>query len=397
MYANDSLRKLGDVFLGPQHNLHDQKYLEGVRGILVIESFLWVFFQTFAPTAVKDANSTLGPRYQTIIRNTLSVLFWNETLIYSAFILISARTICLPFLRKSTKTTIASVSFQRGIRLWFPVAVSLAITKGIFSSIGTDYIEQFKQATGNTSLDIPYTLRGTLAYFNAVFSLFWTTFNFSTQAGSKAFPSGTLWIVNVIYMQSYTIYMTMVVIPYTRSAWRVQAFVLFILSAWWVQSWAWYSITGLLLADAVVNMDFKAKSRRGIPIWRMSFRLPTWPVYTVLMAAGLAMQYLWTAWRPESGNVELIGHAGLYYTGGLNTDYNLIQPQARDDNYVFLLGFFLLVESSDIAQKLLANSFLTYLGSRSLSTFPPASPGLLAGLLTRHAQFTSSSKASQCT
>jgi hypothetical protein len=319
---------------------------------------------------VKDANSATGPRYQTILRYTLSVLFWNETLIYSTFILISARTICLPFLRKSTKTAVASASFRRGIRLWFPVAVSLAIVKGVFSSTGTEYIEQFKDAIGNTSLDTPYSLRGTLAYFNAVFNLFWTTFDFSSQAGSKAFPSGTLWIVNVIYMQSYSIYMTMLIIPYTRSAWRVQAFVLFILTAWWVQSWAWYSITGLLIADAVVNMDFKAKSQRGIPIWKTSLHFPTWPIYAVLMAAGLGMQYLWTAWRPESGNIELIGHAGLYYTGGLNTEYNVIQPQARDDNYVFLLGFLLFVETCDIAQKLLSNPLLTFLGSRSLSEFP---------------------------
>lgn len=370
MHSTSKFRKLGDVFLGQQRNAHDQKYLEGIRGILVIESFLWVFLQTFAPTTVKDANSTTGPRYQTVLRSTLSVLFWNETLIYSTFILISARTICLPFLRKSTKTAVASASFRRGIRLWFPVAVSLAIVKGVFSSTGTDYIEKFKDATGNTSLDTPYNIRGTLAYFNAVFNLFWTTFDFSSQAGSKAFPSGTLWIVNVIYMQSYTIYLTMVIIPYTRSAWRVQAFVLFILTAWWVQSWAWYSITGLLIADAVVNMDFKLKSQRGIPVWKTSLRFPTWPVYAVLMAAGLAMQYLWTAWRPESGNIELIGHAGLYYTGGLNTEYNVIQPQARDDNYVFLLGFLLFVESSDMAQKLLSNPLLTYLGSRSLSALP---------------------------
>ena len=365
--SSDNARKLGDVFLRPQRTFHDQKYLEGIRGILVVQSFLWVFLQTFAPTAVKDANSTDGPRYQTILRYTLSVLFWNKTLIYSTFILLSARTICIPFLKESSKTTVASASFRRGIRLWFPVSVCLALVKGIFAGTGTEYIEQFVQVTGNTSLDIPYNLRGTLAYFNSVFNLFWTTFDFSAQAGSKAFPSGTLWIVNVIYMQSYTVYMTMVIIPYTRSAWRVQAFVLFMLTAWWVQSWAWYSITGLLLADAVANMGFKAKSQRGIPIWRTTLRFPTWPIYGVLVAAGLAMQYLWTAWRPQSGNIELVGHAGLYYTGGLNTDYNVIQPQARDDNYVFLLGLFLFIESSDIAQRLLSNPLFTYLGSRSLS------------------------------
>lgn len=60
--------------------------------------------------------------------------------------------------------------------------------------------------------------------------------------------------------------MTMVIIPYTRPSWRVKAALFFIITAWWVQSWAWYSITGLFLADMTTNMDFKAKSRRGIKV-----------------------------------------------------------------------------------------------------------------------------------
>ena len=335
----------------------------------MIQSFVWVFLQTFVPATVKSNNQVTGPHYQNTIRKSLSVLFWNEPLISSTFILLSARTICLPFLKNPGRTPIASACFRRGLRLWFPVAVALAIIKIMFHFIGTSYIEEFKEATENTSLDTPYYLKGALGYFNSVFGLFWTTFNFASQAGSKAFPTGTLWIVNVIYAQSYTVYMTMAVIPFTRSRWRVEAFTLFIVTAWWVQSWAWYTITGLLLADAVINMDFKAKAQRGIPVWRTSLRCPTWVLSGLLMAVGLLMQYLWTAWRPEMGNVELIGHAGLYYTGGLNTEYDLIQPQARDDNYVLLLGFVLFMESSDLLQRLLANRLFIYLGSRSLSKF----------------------------
>jgi hypothetical protein len=345
----------------------EQRYLLGVRGLLVIQAFVWVFLQTFVPAAVKDSNNSTGPNYQVILRKSLSVLFWNESLIYSAFIFLSARTVCIPFLRDSTKTSVASACFRRGVRLWFPVAVALAIVKVTFSKIGLDYVDRFKEITGNTSFETPYPLSSFIIYFNSVFNLFWTTFNFSSQAGSLAFPAQTLWVVNVVYAQSYTVYMTMVVIPYTRNRWRVEAAIIFILTAWWVQSWAWYSITGLLLADAVMNMDFKARVPHGVPIWRTPLRCPLWLIYIFLMAAGLTMQYLWVAWRPESSNIELEGHTGLYYTGGLNTDYSLIQPQARDDNYLFLLGFFLLLESSDFVQWLFDNQFFVYLGSRSLS------------------------------
>ena len=367
MSNSASARSFTELFRQLSPPIKEQRYLLGVRGLLVIEAFVWVFLQTFVPAAVKDSNNTTGPFYQTILRKSLSVLFWNESLIYSAFILLSARTICVPFLNISTKTSVASASFRRGIRLWFPVAVALAIVKVTFSKIGLDYVDRFKTITGNSSFETPYLLSSFTIYFNSVFNLFFTTFNFSSQSGSLAFPAQTLWVVNVIYAQSYTVYMTMVIIPYTRNRWRVEAAIIFILTAWWVQSWAWYTITGLTLADAVMNMDFKARARHGVPIWRTRLRCPLWIICVFFMASGLTIEYLWVAWRPQSSNIELKGHTGLYYTGGLNTNYNLIQPQARDDNYLVLLGFFLLLESSDFIQWLFDNRFFVYLGSRSLS------------------------------
>src|SRR5256885_7634369 len=52
---------------------------------------------------------------------------------------------------------------------------------------------------------VPYFIPNAFAYFNSVFVLFWTTHDYTTQAGSTAFPSQTLWIVSAIYQQSYTI------------------------------------------------------------------------------------------------------------------------------------------------------------------------------------------------
>jgi hypothetical protein len=174
----------------------------------------------------------------------------------------------------------------------------------------------------------------------------------------------------VLTRSSFTTYMTMVIIPYTRRSWRVKGAFFFIVTAWWVQSWAWYSITGLLLADMATNMDFKAKAQRGIRVWR-SIRCPSYLIYAVILAAGLVMQYLWVAWRPEYRDDELIAHGGLYYTGGLNENFDVKQPQARDDNYLVLLGFLLCVETSDIVQWTLANPLLVYLGRRSLSKYCP--------------------------
>lgn len=351
------------------HSGPEQGYLLGLRGFLVIQSFLWVFLQTFVPVAVKDSANTIGPTYEKIVRQSLSVLFWNDSLIYSSFILLSARTICIPYLRNPNKTAVASAVFRRGLRLWFPTAVALAIVKILSSTIGTAYIDEFKRETGNFSFETPYDMPNALVYFNSVFNLFWTNNKFFEQAGNTAFPSQTLWIVNVIYSQSYTVYLTMVIIPHTRDAWRIKAYICFIITAWWVQSWAWYSITGLLLVDAVMNMGYMDKAKQGVTVWR-SKRCPTWVPCVLMMTAGLAMQFLWTDWRPQYENRELLAHTGLYYSGGLNTQFNAKEPQARDDDYLLLLGFYLLLECSNTVQKIFQTPFLMYLGRRSLSKRP---------------------------
>lgn len=63
------------------------------------------------------------------------------------------------------------------------------------------------------------------------------------------------------------------------------------------------------------------------------------------VVAGLVMQFLWENWRPEFKNRELIAYTALHYLGGLYTQVNDKASGARHDEYVLLLGFFLLFES----------------------------------------------------
>ena len=354
---------------------HELKYMLGLRGWFVISSFLWTFLSTFVPAAVAQSDEPVGhtsnqhgPTYQVVLRKTLSVLFWNETLIYSAFILISARTICLPFLRNPDKIEVASQTFRRGLRFYLPVAVSLALVQLLFSQsgLGLEYVQQFIDVTENVEIALPYKIPNALAWFNSAFGLFWQTQKYFDQAGSYAFPSQTLWFINLIYQQSFTIYMTQCVVPYTRNSWRLQAFILMILGAWWVQSWAWYSVTGLLIADLVMNMNFIEKQKRGLHVYGTIY-LPSKAIYIFLIVVGWLMQYLWVAWRPEYANRENFAHTGLYQDGNLNAGFDPKQPQARDDNYFVLLGLFLLIETSEMLQLILGNPFFTFIGRRSLS------------------------------
>lgn len=368
-------------FGSPPSLLPDHDWLVGVRGFLVVQSFVWCFLTVFAPATVKGAENVDGPFYQIILRKVFSVLFWNESLIYSSIVLLSARTICLPFLVNPSRQVVASQVFRRGIRLWIPTAVAFGLSTVVLNQMGLGYVDEFKAQTGNVTIATPERIQNFLNWFNSMFEIFWVNKNYATQKGSLAFPSQTLFSVSIVFVQSYTVYMTMICIPYTRNSWRVKAFLFFIATAWWVQSWAWYSVTGVLLADMAMNMDFKAKAQRGIPVrvpGGRSVRCPSYVAYAVLLLAGLVMEYLWIAWRPEYEKAELKGHTGLYNAGSLNDGLDLSQPLARDDNYLVILGSMLMMETSDVLQWVFKNPLFTYLGRRSFSKSTGDAPSVTA-------------------
>lgn len=338
-------------------------------------AFLWTFLRVFTPAAVKGSNNEDGPAYQLALRKSLSVLFWNDTLIYGSIIFLSARTICLPFLLDSSKTVLASTVFRRGIRLWFPVAASMIVVYFVFTQTMATRLLAFATMIGNESLDTDiYLLPSSLANFNAIFMTFWTTHNFQLQAASFAFPSQMLWVISAVFQQSYTVYITMVIIPYTRPRWRIFGAIAFILTAWWVYSWAWYSISGLLVADAVMNMGLQPGGSASYLTISKKIRLPVWIVGGLLMAAGFIMQFVWTAARPDLQNAELMYHTGIYSTGGLNKGVDVTAAQIRADCYLIILGFSLILETSSVVKSAFRNKFLVLLGRRSLSTsFAPLS------------------------
>lgn len=345
----------------------DQDYLIGLRGVLVIQSFLFVFFQTFLPAALPDSNNIDGPVYQTVLRKSFSVLFCNEALIYSWIIFLSARTICLPYLANNAREVCASSVFRRCVRLWIPTFVAYSLAAAAFSTTSTEYITEFLSLTGNVSTDTPKRLHNFLIYFNSLFDIFWLNKEYSSQAANKAFPSGTLWIISALFQQSYTVYMTMIIIPYTRISWRVKALLAFIVTAFWVQSWAWYSVTGLLIADAVFNMNFRSKSLSGLRVGK--FRFPVWPLYAAIVVTGVVLQYLFISWNPKMRSNELYGHTGLYEGGMLNENLDEEQPLARVDNYLVILGVQLLIETFEWPQKFLRSKPFVALGRRSFSVF----------------------------
>lgn len=388
-------KALSTFYSPPTERSSEHAFLTGLRGFLTVGTFLYTFFLVFLPGSVAGLPTPVPrdetPFYALILRYTLSVLFWNGPLLYSFAILLSARTIVLPFLLASKeyqKTAIASSIARRPFRLAFAFAIPLAIAQIMWKTIGVDYIEDFMSRTNNTSAPVPYVLPNALTYLNSLLGLFAINKDYANQAASYTMPGGTAFNLSIVYQQSMTVYMTMVIIPFTHASFRVKALLVFIVTAWWVQSWAWYSITGMLMADAVINMDYRNKFDRGLPIsvfpellrvplvkklirkedkWGAVIRIPAWFLVGALMLAGMIMQYIWTAWRPQDRDLELTGHTAEYYSGGLNTDVDINAPQARDDNYFLILGFLLLVEGSARLRHIFTWSPFMYLGERSLS------------------------------
>ncbi|KAI4706903.1 hypothetical protein J4E89_008237 [Alternaria sp. Ai002NY15] len=345
----------------------DQNYLIGLRGLFVFQSFLYVFFQTFLPAALPDSKNVDGPAYQVALRKSFSVIFANEALIYSWIIFLSARTICLPYLANKTREVGASSVFRRGIRLWIPTFIAYSFAAAAFSTTSTDYISDFLASTGNISTIAPTRIQNFLIYFNSLFEIFWVNKRYASQAANDVFPSGTLWIVSVLFQQSYTVYITMVIVPNTRTSWRVKAMLAFIVAAFWVQSWAWYSVTGLIIADAVLNMDFKARSQRGFKIG--NFGIPVWPLYAAMVLTGVVLQFAFISGKPDMRDNELWGHTALYDDGFLNENVDLDQPMARVDNYLIILGSMLLIETFELPRAILRGGFFVSLGKRSFSYF----------------------------
>lgn len=176
-----------------------QLYLTGLRGILVIESFFWTFFETFIPTLVSDL--TPGPAYQGFLRRILSVPLWNADLIHDFFIILSMRTICYSFLESPTGQVYAATVVRRIVRMVVILFVGSGMATLIFTQIGTGYIDDFKSRLPNETIKTPAKAYDAVAALNSLFNLFWITDDFYTQAANRFWPSASLWVSSIVYFQ----------------------------------------------------------------------------------------------------------------------------------------------------------------------------------------------------
>lgn len=330
----------------------------GFRGLLAVQTILYILLEIFFPAVVVHSANSTGAQWQLFLRKSLSVFLWNPSIIRASLIILSARTICLPFLAKPTSITLASAIFRRPVRLFIPLAIALAVTTLFNNLFASTTIGHFKTLTKNVSLTEPYMLPTAISYFNALYTLFWSVRDYPLQAASKAFYNDSLWAISVIFTQSYTVYLASVIVPYTRPKWRQGAWLLFIITAWWVQSWAWYSISGLLFADAAMHMRLRERAAEGVDIRfgkacrALTVRVPGWVFAAVAILVGGVLQYFWREWRPQFPD---------------GSESAVAQPQAREDDFLLVMGFLLLLESQKWLRRIMSIRILVAVGERSLS------------------------------
>ncbi|KAI7369275.1 hypothetical protein KC354_g2062 [Hortaea werneckii] len=347
---------------GPEEHTH----ILGLRGILSILSVLWIFLHTFVPSVVSQG--TEGPTYQKVIRYVFSPVFFNLSLIRTFFFVLSARSICVRFLKRPQSSTYAGSIIRRLIRLPLVLTIACAIVFGVFGGIGVSYIRQFEKVLPNASITAPESPNNALTGLNAIFDQFWIVRSYYYQAANDFWPSGTVWMISLIFQQSWTIYFLMVILPFTRATWHWQFLTLFALGSFWMNTWGWYDASALLLADYLINPVLRARLDSGLEInedWRIPYAAPG----AAMMVAGFAMKYTWTV-LPQYIDKELALHPFLDLAENTSrAQFAAADPYPRLDNFLVIFGVLLIVETTPKACTCLSARWLVQLGRRSLSIF----------------------------
>lgn len=72
-------------------------WIQGLKGLLAVESFLFLYFRTFFPATIYANILNPEPEWQSVLRKSLSPLIWGGDLQWSFFIILSGRVVALKF------------------------------------------------------------------------------------------------------------------------------------------------------------------------------------------------------------------------------------------------------------------------------------------------------------
>ncbi|UZJ55588.1 hypothetical protein CBS101457_004908 [Exobasidium rhododendri] len=358
------------------------QYLEGLRGIIGFQTLLWIFFRIFAPAIVVDrdldgsfpaAFVNNSPQWMNLIRKILSPLLFDGQLQMTMFIILTGRVGLLTFIERRDPLALAGPCFRRPFRLFFPIAITLAMVTIITATNGFKYADSMAAALNNQAARAPVMFTSVLEFFNALATFFFAPTAYK-DARAVAFipPSGISWYLEVIFQQTYVMTVYAWVLPFVTLKYKTIGLIAMIAMTAWVGRWSWYTITGLGIAEfAVVYKQLvfpdQAAGGRRLSIYglRKNSKI-VWVVPSVLVLLGVFFKYLWADALPRIAPNEIRAHADLN-AAGLNLVDPLVEAYPRYDNWLLCTGLLLLIEMSPRVQRYLAWKPLAYLGRLSFS------------------------------
>lgn len=348
---------------------HEHSHLYGLRGILTFLGLFWVFFETFIPTIV--TNNTDGPTSHRIIRYIFSPLLWDLSLLSSFFFVLSGRSVCIRFLEDPSPGTYGGSITRRLLRLPIALTIACAIAYGIFGGGGVSYIARFKEVLPNDSIEAVELPNNALTGLNSIFNLFWVVRSYYHQAANDFWPTHTIFNISLLYQQSWTVYFLMVILPFTRATWHLPFLALFALGSFWMNTWGWYDAAALLLADYTLNPVLRKRLDEGLEV-RDAWCVPYAFVGSLMAISGAAMKYVWTV-LPQYLDRELLLHPFMSLTedSSLREFAEQERYYPRVDNFLFIFGILLIVETIPQIKNVLSFKWLVEVGKRSLSMHFP--------------------------
>jgi len=277
--------------------------------------------------------------------------------------------ICTAYIERRAAVPLAGAAFRRPFRLLGPAIFGLTFAS-ILSVTGAFAPGTRMAQTLQSNLASPRPVWiSALEYFNSLVAYFFAQFNFSYYDRAFAFiqPAGIVWILPIVFQQTYTCITLAYILPYTRLQAKVIGYVGFGLLCYWVGSWAWYSITGLLICE--FSVVYSQVTPSSFPIrWgrRTLCRVPLWVPFVTISLVGVLQKYLWMS-LPTFRDHEYVAHTDIL-TGGLVRDLNSgITPFPRIDDWMVVTGLLLTVEVLPTLQAMLDNAVLKHIGRLSYS------------------------------
>jgi peptidoglycan/LPS O-acetylase OafA/YrhL len=358
------------------------KYIEGIRGIVGVQTLLWIFFRIFAPAIVvnRDLDGVYpatfvndSPQWMNLIRKILSPCLFDGDLQMTMFLILTGRVVLLTFLERREPLSLAGPCFRRPFRLIFPIAITLGIVTALSITNGFKYANFMSEQLHNQAAQAPKKFNSALEFINSLFTFFMAP---TTEKDARAVafipPSGISWYLEVAFQQVYVLTVYAWVLPFVTLKYKVTGVVAFVALTAWVGRWSWYTLTGLGIAEfAVVYKQMlmpsnPAARRLSVAGLRQNSKV-VWIAPIIFVFLGIFFKYLWADVLPQDALKEIKAHASQD-NAGLNYDTNPVtKAYPRYDNWLLCTGLLLLVELSPLAQRVLSWKPLVYLGRLSFS------------------------------